>query len=771
LLAEAFNQYGSNMIGISVPQVSAREKVLGLASYVGDIKMAGMLHAKVLRSPYPHARIVSIDTSRARAIPGVKLVLTGEDSPTRKWGLMKKEHHILAVGKVRFAGEEVAAVAAVSEAVALDAIEAIRVEYEELPAIFDPTLALEAGAPEVHEGTGNLAFDFHINHGDVDSGFAASAAVYEATYEVGYQYHGYMEPMGTIAAVDGNGRITVWCPSAGVFFARARLAEALDMPESLVRVIQTTTGGGFGGKNSEDANTPIAALLALKAGRPVRLVNNRLEDFLAARAGLPARVWLKMGLSKDGEILAKDSRIVADNGAYTGLAPAMTHVAAMRSDSLHRLKNVRCHARLAFTNKIPSGALRGFGNPQMGFPLNSHLTVLAEMIGMDPVEVHLRNAIRTGDTSVHGWEINSGGLPECIKQAAEGIGWSEKRSRRRDSSTLKRGVGFACAIHVSGNREMGNWDGSTVTLRVNQDGRVTLISGESDVGQGSSTVLCQIVAKELGIPVGHVTINQPDTDVAPFCFGAIASRVTIVAGNAAMKAAREVREKLISVVATKLEVAPADLVLENGMIHVVGIPAHGVSIADAARLHIFRSGGEGIYVRATWDPPTVMSDKTTHYGNVSPGYSFAAQAVEVEVDTETGQVRLLDSFVADDCGKALNPMAVHGQTSGATAQGIAWALYEGYVFDGGRLVNGNFADYTMPTADALPELRSSIVECAEPNGPYGAKGASETAVGPPPGAIANAIYDAVGVRINTLPISPEKVFAALQQQRQERAGA
>lgn len=758
------------LIGTSIPQVTAREKVLGLAQYVGDIKLPGMLHGKVLRSPYPHARIVHVDTSRARALPGVKVVVTGEDTPARKWGLMQKEHRILAVGKVRFAGEEVAAVAAVDEATALDALELIRVEYEELPAVLDVAKALEPGAPEIHEGTGNLAYEIHIDHGDVEAGFAASAAVYEATYEVGYQYHGYLEPMGTVAAVDGNGRVTVWCPTAGIFFARTRLAEALDMPQSNVRVIQTTTGGGFGGKNSEDANTPIAAFLALKAGRPVRLVNNRLEDFLAARAGMPARVWLKMGLSGEGEILAKDSIILADNGAYTGLAPAMVHVTAMRSDSMHRLQNVRSHGRLAFTNKIPSGAFRGFGNPQMGFPLNSHLTVLAEMIGMDPVDVHLRNAIRTGDTSVHGWKINSGGLPECIRQASAGIGWKEKYGRKAGTGTRRRGVGLACAIHVSANREIADWDGSTITLKVNEDGRVTLITGECDVGQGSSTVLSQIAANELGIPVDHVTVNNPDTDVAPYCFGAIASRVTIVAGNAAMKAAREAREKLLSVAAEKLEVAPSDLTIDNGMIHVVGVTGHGMPVAEAARLHIFRSGGEGIYTRATWDPPTVMSDKS-HYGNVSPGYSFAAQAVAVEVDTETGQVRVIDSFMADDCGKAINPMAVHGQTSGATAQGIAWALYEGYHYQDGRLVNGNFADYTMPTADALPELRSSIVESNEPNGPYGAKGASETAVGPPPGAIANAVYDAVGVRINSLPITPEKVLAALREKREGAVGA
>jgi CO/xanthine dehydrogenase Mo-binding subunit len=751
------------MIGRSVPQVSAREKVLGLAQYVGDLKVGGMLHGKVLRSPFAHARIVHIDTSRACALRGVKAVVSGEDTPLRKWGLMLKERRILAAGKVRFAGEEVAAVAAADEATALDALELIRVEYEELPAVFDPAQALEPGAPQVHEGCGNLAFEIHVEQGDVEAGFARAAAVYEATYEVGYQYPGYLEPMGTLAAVDGNGRVTVWTPTAGIFFARSRLAEALDLPQSRIRVIQTTTGGGFGGKNSEDANTPIAAFLALKAGRPVRLVNNRLEDFLGASASLPARIWLKMGLAKDGEILAKDSRIIADNGAYTGLAPAMLHVTAMRSDSLHRLRNVRSHARLAFTNKIPSGAFRGFGNPQMGFALNSHLAVLAERIGMDPVEVHLRNAIRTGDTSVHGWKIGSGGLTECIERARDGIGWNDKHGRKLGTGPHRRGVGIAAAIHVSANREIADWDGSTLALKVNEDGRVTLITGESDVGQGSSTILCQIVAHELGIPIDHVTVIPPDTDVAPYCFGAIASRVTMVAGNAAIKAAREAREKLLSIASEKLEAAASDLTIENGMIHVVGVAGHGMPVGEAARLHIFRSGGEGIYTRATWDPPTVMSHKSSHYGNVSPGYSFAAHAVEVEVDTETGQVKLVDSFMADDCGKALNPMAVHGQTSGATAQGIGWALYERYQYQDGRLANADFADYTMPTADSLPELRSAIVECHEPNGPYGAKGASETAVGPPPGAIANAVYDAVGVRINSLPITPEKILTALRQ--------
>jgi CO/xanthine dehydrogenase Mo-binding subunit len=751
-----------SVIGTSVPNLTAREKVLGSAQYVGDIKMPHMLHAKVLRSPYPHARIVHVDVEAAKRVPGVRAVMTGADTPARLWGPIKKEHRILAAGKVRFAGEEVAAVAAVDESTAMDALELIRVEYEELPAVFDPEEALKPGAPEVHEGTGNLAREIRIDRGDVDTAFGRAAAVHEATYQTQYQYHGYMEPMGTIAAVDGNGRLTIWAPTQSVYFTRELVAEALDITPSRVRVVQTVVGGAFGGKLTEDAQSPIAALLALRTGRPVRLVNNRLEDFLGARSALPERVWLKMGLARDGEIVAKETVIFGDNGAYSGLAPEIILVTAFRTDCLHRLTNVRAHARLVYTNKIPGGTFRAFGTQQAAFPLDSHLAVLAEMIGLDPVDVHLRNAIRQGETSVHGWYMGSCGLSECIEKARDGIGWKEKYGKRRQTGTKRRGVGIGTGLHVTANRQLANWDGSTVALKFNEDGRVNLICGESELGQGSITVLTQICASELGVPIDHVTFSNPDTDTVPFCFGSFASRVTILAGNAVIKAAREAKEKIFAVAAEKLEVSPRDLTIEDGIITVVGVPDRAMTVGEACRLHLFRVGGEGLYTRATYDAPTVMADKQTFYGNVAPAYSFAAQAVEVEVDTETGQIRLLDSIVADDCGKALNPQAVEGQIHGAVAQGIGWALYENFEFEDGRLVNGNFADYTMPTADSLPSLRSVLVETIDPNGPYGAKGASETSIVPTAGAIANAVHDAVGVRITSLPITPEKVLAALR---------
>ncbi|SOY72473.1 xanthine dehydrogenase family protein molybdopterin-binding subunit [Cupriavidus taiwanensis] len=756
------------IVGTSTPQVTAREKVMGRAQYAGDIKLPGMLHAKVLRSPHPHARIVRIDTAAAKALPGVKLVATGHDVPARHWGPHRKEQHILACGVVRHVGEEVAAVVAVSEEIARDALDLIQVEYEPLPALLTPAAALAGGAPEIHAGTGNIGHEMRIERGDVEAAFASCAAVYEATYDMHSQYPGYLEPMASVAAQDGNGRLTLWASTQSVFLARARLAEALDRPVSTIRVVQATTGGGFGAKIVEENNSLICAFLASRLERPVRLANNRLEDFQGARASVPMQVWLRLGLSADGVILAKDVRITAECGAYSGLAGDVMHVTAMRSDNMHRVRNVRSHAVMAYTNNPPRGAFRGFGGQQMQFPLNCHLTVLAGMLGIDPIEVHRRNAIGAGETSVHGWKISSTGMAECLDMTRRAIGWDEKRAAPRGTGTRRRGVGIAAAMHVSGNRTLGNWDGSTILLKMNEDGRVMLQTSECDMGQGANTMLSQICAQELGIPLSHVTVMAPDTDTAPFCLGSLASRVTIISGNAVLRAAREARQKLLALAAEKLGVDMRQLVIADGRIAVPDQPDRSATLAEIARLHIFRHGGEGIHVRASYDAPTVMHD-ADYYGNVAPAHSFAAQAVEVEVDTCTGQVSVIDSFVADDCGKAINPLAVHGQTHGATVQAIGWTLYEHLQYEDGRLMNGNFADYTMPTADAVPMLRTDVVESNDPNGPYGAKGASETAILPGAAAIANAVFDAVGVRIRSLPITPEKVLAALRALKEEEA--
>lgn len=754
----------TSTIGRDTPQVTARAKVLGRAQYAGDIKLAGMLHGKVLRSPYPNARIVSIDTSAALALPGVKAVLTGTDAPRAFWGVLHKERRILAEGSVRFAGEEVAAVAASTEEIARDALDLIQVEYEELPAILTPEEALDVDAPGVHPGRNNIAHEIRFERGDVDAGFASAHLIHEAIYTTHAQYPGYLEPMGTVATINPDGRLEVWTSTQSVTQARLRLAAALELPISSIRVHQATTGGGFGGKIIEDANTLVAALLAVKTGRPIRLVNNRLEDFMAACSSVPERITLKLGMTRAGLIVAKEVKLIAECGAYAGLSSEVMHVSAMRSDNMHTNPNVRSHATLVYSHTPPHGALRGFGGAQMLFALNSHIHTMAGQLGLDPAEIHKLNAINAGDTSIHGWKIGSTGFKECVDQCTQALNWQARRQAPKGTGVKRRGIGMAGAMHVSGNRTIGNWDGSTVVLKVNEDGQVFIYSGECDMGQGAMTMLSQVVAHELQIPIAHVHVVPPDTDTSPIAIGTLASRVTIAAGNAAIVASHLVLDKLKALSAIKLEATDEDITYDNGLFFVKNAPEWAATLAELAKLHVWRHGGNGLQVSGTWDAQTQMHDANL-FGNIAPAYSFAAQAVEVEVDTETGQVTVLDSYVADDCGKALNPTAIHGQTNGATVQAIGWTLYEQLHLEGGRIANGNFADYTMATADAVPMLRGGLVESNDPNGPYGAKGASETAILPGAPAIANAVHDAVGVRITDLPITPEKILAALRVQK------
>ena len=497
-----------------------------------------------------------------------------------------------------------------------------------------------------------------------------------------------------------------------------RIADALEMPVSRVRVVQATVGGGFGAKVAEECNSLICAWLATRVDRPVRFINSRLDDFLGARTSPPERIWIKMGVDKEGIIIAKEVKVVAECGAYEGLAGHVLQVSTVRSDNMHRyLKNVRLNGKLVYTNNPPRGALRGFGGPQAAFALNSHIAAMAEKLGIDPLDMLRRNAVQSGDTSVHGFSIGSSGLIDCLDQVSEGIHWAEKKSRAKDTGTKRRGVGIGAGIHVSGNREMGNWDGSTVTAKMGTDGRVVMLTGESDMGQGAYTMLAQCCANELSIPLSQVTVLPVDTDFSPYGHGAIASRVTILAGNAAIKAAREVRGKLLALAAEKLGVAESELDMANGEVFVKSpAPNRKIPFGDLARFHIYREGGEGLQVTATFDPPTFQALATPEqYGNVAPGYSFAAQAAEVEVDTETGQVRVLETWISDDCGKALNPLAVHGQSCGAAVMAIGWTLYEHLQYDDGRLLNGNLADYTMPTAElgAIHPFRDRGVQRTE----------------------------------------------------------
>jgi CO/xanthine dehydrogenase Mo-binding subunit len=522
-------------------------------------------------------------------------------------------------------------------------------------------------------------------------------------------------------------------------------------------------GGSFGGKLGEDANLYIAARLALACRAPVRLVNTRIEDFMGARPRMPTRIELRMGASREGILTAKDTIIYGDNGAYSGLTPEVILVTALRLDNLYRQRNIRTRARLVYTNKIPSGGFRGFGGPQIAFALDSHMDMLAEKLGMDPVEFRLRNAVQPGERTVHDWQHSSVELSQCLRVADRESGRNEKRSiQEKQGGPLRRGVGIGTSLHVSGARQVADWDGSTVTLKFNPDGRAVVVCGEGDIGQGGAPMLQQIAAATLGLPVDHVGVTAADSETTPYTWGAVASRLTLIAGNAVLAAARSARRKLLATAAQMLEVKEDDLTITDGVVHVVGVPGMSVSVAKVCNTHQLRPGGEAIFAHATYDPPTVVADRNTYLGNVSAACSFAVQAIEVEVDTETGVVRIVDIVAVDDVGRALNPQSAEGQIHGAIAQGTGYALHEHLALDNGRIVNGNLADYVIPNSLSFPSPRTTIVEGYEPHGPYGAKGASEAPISATAGAIANAIYDAVGVRITSLPITPEKVLDALR---------
>ena len=755
-------------VGKPIPQLDAPVKVLGEALYVGDMSVKGTLVAKVLRSPHAHARILRVDTKKAVRVPGMVAVFTGENVPNKPWGIVHKDQYVLAIEKVRYVGEEVAALVAESEEAALDALDLIDIEYEELPTVFDPEEALAPGAPLVNGGESNLAREIHIRRGDVERGFAESTVIHEDSYSTPYQFQSYIEPLGARADIDTNGRLTLYASTQSIYRTRRCVSEALDLSPTKVRVVQPHIGGGFGGKSNEDGTALIAAFIALKTGRSVRLLNTRLEEFGASRPRMPTKTYLKMGLRKDGTIAAKETKIYGNNGAASCLSPEVIQCMATRMDSLYRMENIKTAAYLVYTHLLPAGAFRGFGNVQMAFALESHLDILAEKLGMDPADLRLRNVIRQGEISVHGWQMDSCAIDECIKKAVAAVNWKHYREGT-EKGPIRRGVGLACAIHStsvrqrSGSESGETWDGSTVIVQVDDDGRVKLISGEGEIGQGAKTVLAQILAEELRVDLQDVDVSETDTENTPFSLGGYASRLTMVAGNAVRKAAIECRQRLIALAAERLEVIPEDLTLDGGVIFPKGAPEKEITLGKVVRGNSTQRERGVVSVQASWDPPTELADPETYYGRVTTAASFACVAAVVEVDTETGEIHLKDVVVVDDLGRAINPLTVEGQIHGEMAQGLGLALFENPVLNGGAFVNGNLADYTVPKAEGLPNFSSILVESIDPNGPFGAKGCSECALNTCGAVIANAVYNAVGVRCRTVPIRPQNLLMAMKE--------
>ena len=606
------------VVGKSIPQIHSLAKTLGAATFASELRMPGMLYGKVLRSPLPHARVLHVDVSRAKSVSGVKAVLLAQDTPGKKFGISLADQLILAQDKVRFVGDALAAVAAIDEDTAEEAIGLIEVEYEELPAVFDPEEALKPQAPLVH-GPKNLASRLHYHRGDVEQGFRESDHVFENRYTTQVKHQMYMERRSCLAAADPAGRVTVWGGFQSIYHTRQQLAAALDIPESKVRVVQPLMGGGFGGKHYT-SKPPLAALLAIKTGKPVQIVNTWAEEFQAARPRTPGVIEQKIGVKKDGTLVARKIKVIVDCGAYLGNVPGVAQSMSIRAENLYRFSHINGVGLTVYTNNIPTGACRGFGNPEGHFALETQLDEIACQLDIDPIELRLKNAIQAGQTSLHGWKIGSCGLKECLKLVVETSGWRQRRGNRPG-----RGLGLACAIHHSGYRNVPDFAGSSAFIKLEADGRVTLIIGEGDMGQGAWTALLQIAAQGLGARFEDVQIASPDTEVAPDCLGAYAARVTVAGGKAVLAAAADVQRQMMQVAAELLEANPEDLQAEDSKVFVRGAPARAVSFNQVSKQARSRPGGGPILGRGTYDPPTQMPNEQTLYGNPSPCYAFTAQ--------------------------------------------------------------------------------------------------------------------------------------------------
>jgi len=746
-----------DIIGKTVPKRDGAEKVTGRTRYLHDLVLPRLAHGKILRARYPHARIVRIDTSRARALPGVLAVLTGDDVEPQPFGFAK-DQVALKRRKVRCIRDEVAAVAAETPEIAEGALALIDVEYEELAAVFDPRAALEPGAPLVHEELGTNAhhLQYQFTRGDVDRAFAEAAAVVEDTYTLNFVTPACLGTMVAIADWDAADTLTMWTTTQVPFLYQRDLAAALGITGDRVRVLQPPIGGNFGRGLDLYPIDVIAALLARRVRRPVKIEFDRVEEFIACPTREPCAIRLRTAADRDGRLLARAAHVMIDNGAYTSWGSTTPSVMLSTVAGLYRVPNVRFDTTIVYTNNPYSGSMRGYGNPESTFAVESQMDELAERLGIDPLELRRRNATKPGDVNPQGFVITSFAMLECLDAAAEEI--------RKDPPPLrsgwKRGVGYAGMFHVGGGARVYRSDGCGAIVKLDDFGRVTLLTGATEIGQGSDTVLAMIVAETLGVPIERVDVVNSDTSVRPWDVGTHASRTTFVAGNAARLAAEKVKAQLLEMAAAELEEPAARLDVKGGFVFVKGEPQQRLPYAEVARAGHFRHHGRVLVAEAFYDPPTAMLDKDFQ-GNISAAYTCAVQAALLDVDPETGTVEVRRVASAHDVGRALNPGAAEGQVHGGIHMGLGYALTEHLVVAEGQVLTQSFMDYAVLKADAMPEIVVRLIETVDQEGPFGAKGLGESGVIPVAAAVANAIKNAIGIRFTELPITPARVRAAL----------
>ena len=747
----------TRVVGQSLTRIDAPGKVTGSAIYAADFALPGMLCGKVFRSAEPHARLVKLDTSKALRIPGVRAVITAADAADVRYGAAVKDEPVFASDIVRYRGQPVAAVAATTLEAAEAALAAIEAVYEPLPPVFDLAAALAPGAPLVHEGwqsyvavpilqrDGNVCNRARIVVGDVERGWAEADRIFEHRFTTAMVHQGYTEPRAAVASWDSSGQVTVWSNTQLPFDVQSTLAEILAIAPSKIRVIVPGVGGGFGGKLRVGVEH-FAALLAKKSGRPVKIMTTGEEELTAAYPRQGTLIELKTGVTRDGRLTARQGRIYFDTGAFAGSGPGVASVATMVLAGPYRTPNLFLEGYAVYTNKTNCGSYRAPSGPQANFAVESQMDIIADALGIDPLELRLRNIVREGDEGPTGQVLTAVGLEECLLRAAEAIGWKDRRP------APGRGKGIACGWWTTTGGSSG------VYVKINPDGTVALNTGAVEIGTGALTGAAQVLAEELGVDLTDINVVSADTFSTPFDFGAQGSRTAFAVGNACRAAAADLRRVLFAQAALLLGVSEDALALRDK--HVVG-PEGRVSLADLARQS--QMAGGGMIAHGTFIAPGTAYDTKRVEGHAYPAFhspSFHAHAVDLSVDEETGEVTIHKYVVAQDVGFALNPTYIEGQIEGGVAQGLGQTLSEEIVYREGRVLNANLTDYKMPTALDVPRVESIIVEHPGLIGPYGAKGVGEPPNVEPPATVANAIAAAIGVRITSLPITAEKIVMA-----------
>jgi CO/xanthine dehydrogenase Mo-binding subunit len=756
-----------SVVGKGLPRIESIEKATGELRYVSDLRLPRMLWGKMLRSPYPHARIKKIDTSKAEKLPGVKAVITGKDTLGMKTGTLSghRDRELIAMDKVRFIGEAVAAVAAVDEDTALEALDLIDVEYEQLPAVFTYEEAMKEGAPLIHENReDNMCLTRHWNFGDVEKGFAESDYVREDRFYTPMVAHGFLEANGCVVQWEPSGKYTLWVGIQRPYESRRELAMALGTAEVNVRLIKGHMGGGLGGKVFIQDFQLAAAVLAKKTGRPVKIINSMSEQLSCGSHRVPVDITIKTGVKKDGTIVAQQSTLFTESGAYIASGPITAYNHGLGHMLPYRIPNFKMDVYRSFNNVDSTGPKRGHGQSQVHYAVECQLDMIAEALGLDPAELRLRNALQPGDVTVNGFRITTSGLSDAIKQATERAGWKEKRARGGKGY----GIGIGCGGFPSGIRSSSLADAGAI-VRLNRDGGPILLTGASDMGQGCNTILGQIVAEVLGVDLADVSVVAGDTETCPPSPAAAGSTTTWYAGNAVKLAAEDARRQIAEGLAPILETDVDDIEFRNHQVYSKKNPDKKMSYADAvAKTQV--SDNKGIIIgKASYYPKGIEwpDPKRSYYGNINPGYSFSSQVAEVEVDMDTGQVKLLNMTLGDDCGFPLNILSATGQAEGGSSNAQGEVMYEELIQEKGKIVNSTFANYKMPTSIDSPNMETIHILTHEPEGPYGAKEVGEGFIVSGYGAIANAIHHATGVWVKDLPITPEKIIKALEEKEKE----